>query len=115
MSTFTVSASTATFRSTINGSRQAAGDLQEITLGVLLASQSAWTGFLSLVTTKYHVHVPMGGAIVIDVVRGPGAGTLVIDGLGTTTALLTALERPTYLPNGQSMGSASFLITGSAL
>lgn len=68
-----------------------------------------------MVTTKVHVHVPLGGGVVIDVVRGPGADTLVVDGLGTTTAIMTSLERSTYLPNGRATGTAVFLVTGSAL
>jgi len=115
MSSFAISGTTATFRSTIRGSRQSIGDLQEFTLAVLMAAQSDWLTLQSLVTTKYAVHVPLGGAVVIDVVRGPGQGTLIIDNLGTTTAILTQLERPTYLPNAKSMGSATFLVTGTAL
>src|SRR5262245_42946323 len=115
MSSFQVSTTTATFRSTIRGSRQSIGDLQEFTLGVLMNAQSDWLTFASLATTRLHVHVPLGGSVVVDVVRGAGAGTLTIDGLGTTTAILTRLERPTYLPNVKSMGSATFLITGTAI
>ena len=115
MSTFTVSATTATFNSTINGSRQTIGDLQEFTLGVLVPSQSGWVTLQGLITSKYHVHVPIGGTPVVDVVRGSGAGTLVITGLGTTTAIMTNLERLTYLPNEKAVGTATFLVTGSAL
>jgi hypothetical protein len=115
MSSFQVSSTTASFRSTINGSRQATGDLQEFTLGILMNAQSDWLTLQSLATTMYHVHVPLGGAVVVDVVRGVGAGTLVIDNLGTTNAILTRVERPTYLPAGKSMGSATFLVTGAAI
>jgi len=116
MSTFVIGSTTATFKSTIQQARQSIGDLQEFVFGVYLASQSDWLTLQTLVTTKYHVHVPLGGdAIVIDVVRGPGAGSLVIDGLGSTAGILTTLSRPTYLPNGRSVGSATFLITGPAL
>jgi hypothetical protein len=115
MSSFQVSASTATFRSTIRGSRQSSGDLPEFTLSLLMAAQSDWLTLQSLVTTKYAVHVPLGGTPIVDVVNGPGAGTLVIDNLGTTTAILTRVERPTYLPNAKSMGTATFLVTGTAI
>src|SRR5262245_38100153 len=115
MSSFQIDATTATFHSTINGSRQSIGDVQELTLGILMAAQSDWLTLQTLVTTRYHVHAPIGGVAIVDVVRGPGEGTLTIDGLGATDAILTALERPTYLPNGKSMGSATFLITGDAI
>jgi hypothetical protein len=115
MSSFQIASTTATFRSTIRGSRQTIGDLQEFAVSVLMAAQSDWLTLQSLVTTKYHVHVPFGGSVVVDVVRGPGAGTLVIDNLGTTNAILTQLERPTYLPNGKTMGTATFLVTGTAV
>lgn len=115
MSSFQIDATTVTFRSTIGGSRQSIGDMPEFTVGVLMDAQSDWLTFQTLVTTKYHVHAPLGGVVVVDVVRGPGQGVLVIDNLGTTDAILTGLDRPTYLPNGMSMGSATFLVIGAAI
>ena len=115
MSTFVIGSTTATFKSTIQQAHQTIGDLQEFVFGVYLTTQSDWLTLQTLVTTKYHVHVPLGGVCVVDVVRGPGAGTLAIDGLGSTSGILTTLSRPTYLPNGRSLGSATFLITGPAL
>lgn len=120
MSTFTVTTGTppatvtivATFQSTINGSRHEAGDLERLTLGILLDDNAEWETLLSLVTTKYHVHAPFAGEAILDIVRGPGVGSLVVDGLGTTDALLISLDRPTYLPASRSMGSAVFLVTG---
>jgi hypothetical protein len=116
MSSFQVGASTATFRSTIRGSRQASGDLPQLTLGIYFPAHADWQALLALVTSKYGVHVPVGaGSIVIDIVRGPGAGTLTIDGLGSTSAILTALERSTYTVNNRTFGSADFLITGTPI
>ena len=116
MSTFVIGSTTATFKSTIQQAHQTIGDLQEFVFGVYLTTQSDWLTLQTLVTTKYHVHVPLGGSnVIVDIVRGPGAGTLAIDGLGSTSGILTTLSRPTYLPNGRSLGSATFLITGPAL
>jgi len=113
MSTFTVPPTVATFATTIRGSRQEAGDVQRLTLGVVFADEAEWQTLLNLTTTKYHVHSPIGGNIVIDVVRGPGQGTLDVDGLGAGAAVLITLERPTYLPFDRTMGSAVFLVLGS--
>lgn len=116
MSTFVIGSTTATFRSTIQSARQTIGDLQEFIFGVYLTTQADWLTLQTLVTTKYHVHVPIGGgSVVVDIVRGPGVGNLSIDGLGASAGILTTLSRPTYLPNGRSTGSATFLITGPAL
>jgi hypothetical protein len=116
MSTFVIGSTTATFKSTIQQAHQTIGDLQEFVFGVYLATQADWLTLQTLVTTKYHVHVPLGGGnVIVDIVRGPGAGTLTIDGLGGTSGIMTTLSRPTYLPNGKSVGSATFLITGSPL
>jgi len=48
-------------------------------------------------------------------VNGPGEGDLVIAGLGSTTAILTNLERSSYLPYSRSQGTATFLITGTVI
>lgn len=102
----------AIFGAAIRGSRQEIGDLQRLTLTVTLWEGSEWTTLRDLMTSKYHVHSPLGGDAVVDVVRGPGAGTLVIDALGETEAILVSLERSTYLPYDRSQGTAVFLITG---
>lgn len=115
MASFTITPTTAIFGAVIRGSRQEAGDLQRLTVTVTYWDVSEWANLLSLVTTKYHVHAPVGGDVVLDIVRGPGAGELVIDGLGSTTAILTNLERSTYLPYARSQGSANFLVTGLPL
>lgn len=119
MSTFTITVAgvptIATFRSSIRGSRQEVGDLQNFRVGVVLDSSADWLVMQSLVTTKYHVHSPLAGTCVIDVVRGAGEGYVVIDGLGESNALLVALERSTYLPHDRAIGTAEFLITGVAI
>jgi len=106
----------AIFGAIIRGSRQEVGDLQRVTLGVVFWEPSEWTTMRDLVTTKYAVHAPLSDdATVIDIVRGPGEGILVIDNIGETSAILIALERSTYLPYDRTMGSATFLITGLPL
>ena len=111
MATFTIGATTATFTATINGSSQEAGDLERVTVTALVADTTNWGSLFSLVTTKYHVHVPLGGNVVVDIARGPGTGTLVIAGLGTATAILVELRRTQYLPGGKTLAQATFLLT----
>jgi hypothetical protein len=115
MASFTIDTTEAIFGAVIRGSRQQSGDLQQLTLTITYWDVSEWSNLQSLVTTKYHVHSPLGGEPVVDVVKGPGEGTLVIDGLGSTSAILTALERGTYLPYDRSQGSGTFLVTGAPL
>jgi hypothetical protein len=115
MATFVISATTATFGAMIRGASQGAGDLETLSVGVHLADETAWRTLESLVTTKYHVHVPMSGTPIVDVVRGPGAGTLTISGgvLTTATAILIVLRRDTYTRNTRTTGSAQFLLTST--
>lgn len=115
MASFTIDPTSAIFGAVMRGSRQQAGDLQQLTLTITYWDAAEWSMLLSLVTTKYHVHSPIGGEPLVDIVRGPGEGELVIDGLGSTTAILTSLERATYLPYDRSQGSAAFLVTGAPL
>ena len=113
---FTVDATTATFAATMNGSKQTTqDDLQQLVLGVYFRTANEWDTLFSLLTTTYAVHSPIGGAtVVLDVLRGAGQGTLAVDNLGTWFAVMTACERSQYLPNEQSIGSATFLLTGTA-
>ncbi|HKE95939.1 MAG TPA: hypothetical protein VKB34_16645 [Povalibacter sp.] len=115
MASFTIGATAAIFGANIMGSRQTMGDLQQFTCSVTFWDVDEWTTFQSLITTKYSVHVPLGGDPVVDIVNGPGEGELVIAGLGSTTAILTSLERSSYLPYDRSQGTATFLITGTAI
>jgi len=115
MASFTIDSTEAVFGANITGSRQSIGDLQQLTCAVTFWDVDEWTTFQSLVTTKYSVHVPLGGTPVLDIVNGPGEGDLVIAGLGSTTAILTNLERTSYLPYNRSQGTATFLITGDAI
>jgi hypothetical protein len=78
----------------------------------MLLESTEWTPLLSLVTTKYGIHTPLTGPSIIDVVIGPGQGTLVC-GLGTTTAILTSLKETQYLTHGRRLASATFLVTGA--
>lgn len=110
--TFTITPNTATFHALIQGSSQATGDLQRLTLAVYLDDPLTWPTLLPMVTTKYHVHSPVGADVVIDIVRGPGVGTLTVDAFGTGLALLVDLRRDRWLPTGgRTMGSADFLVT----
>lgn len=112
-STFTIGGTTATFNATIIGSQQESGDLEHLTLAVVLPDQPEWVDFLSLVTTKYHVHAPMSGNAILDIVRGLGIGTLTISGLGATSALLVGLRRTRYLRANKSLATAEFLVTAA--
>lgn len=113
MASFQISATTATFGAMIRGASQTAGDLQQLEVGVNLRLDSDWVTMHSMVTSKLHVHVPVGGTPVIDVVRGLGEGTLTISGLGAVTAILTHLQRNTFVRGGRTLGQATFLITGT--
>ena len=115
MASFTIDTTSAIFGANVAGSRQMIGDLQQFTCAVTLWDASAWMTLQSLVTPKYHVHAPLGGSPLVDIVTGAGEGTLVIAGLGSTTAILTNLERAAYLPYNRSQGTATFLITGTAI
>jgi len=115
MASFTIASTVAVFGANINGSRQTLGNLQQFTCAVTMWDVSEWMTLQSLATTTYHVHAPLGGNPIVDIVGGAGEGNLVISGLGSTTAILTGLERNSYLPYNRTQGTATFLITGSAI
>lgn len=77
-------------------------------------SVAEWNDAVALMTQRYHVHQPLGGtATVLDVARGAGVGTLVIEALGTTSALLVELRATTYLPQAtRRQATATFIRTG---
>jgi len=112
--TFTIDATTATFKATINGSRRSTqDDLPQLTVGTYFVNTAEWDALYALLTTTYAIHSPIGGSIVVlDVLRGAGQGTLTIPSLGTWFAVMTGCEQSQYLPNDQSIGQATFLLTG---
>lgn len=110
--TFVVGATTATFHATISGSQDEAGDLERMTLGLHFDADADWSILFTLVTTKYHIHVPVSGTtIVVDVARGPGAGTLTVPSLITCHALLVDLHRSRWARAGKILGQGTWLIT----
>lgn len=111
--TFTVGATAASFVPTINGARQSnQDDLPQLTLGAYFQSTAEWDTLFSLLTTTYALQSPIGGSVVVlDVLRGAGQGELLVDNLGSWFAVLVACERSQYLPNEQSVGSVTFLLT----
>jgi hypothetical protein len=112
MATFTIDATTATFTATIANSQDEAGDLERLSLSIYVDNEIDWGALYALVTTKYHVHVPIGGSdVVVDIARGLGVGTLTVDGLMTASAILVALSRSRWLPGSRMTGTAQFLIT----
>ena len=113
MTSFAVGATTATFAATINGASQSSqDDLPQLTVGAWFRSAAEWDALSSLLTTTYAIHSPIGGStVILDILRGAGQGTLTVDNLGTWFAVMTACERSQYLPNDQSIGSATFLLT----
>ncbi len=112
-STFTIGATVATFSATIPGAGQEISEAERFTFTARFDTETEWRDAVSLVTPKYHVHTPMAGNIVVDVGRGPGAGALVVPGMGTTSAILTELRRVRYLPSGRSLAIATFLLTAA--
>lgn len=111
LSTFTISAITASFLARIEGSSQQIGDAERFVVTFLIASEAEWQDFVALVTSKYHLHSPLAGNVIFDYIRGPGVGSLTITGLGSTTAVLIDLRRTRYLTNGRAIGEATFLRT----
>jgi hypothetical protein len=111
--TFTVGGTVATFVATVNGYRQdTQDDLPRLQVGAFYRDASEWDTLQSLVTSSYAIHSPIGGDIVVlDIVRGAGQGTLSVDNLGAWFAVLIDVQRTTYLPNDQAVGSATFLLT----
>lgn len=109
MATFIIGGTTATFTDVRRGTSQESGDIEKLSIKVTIASQAEWVNLLSLVTTKYHVHVPLGGTPILDIVNGPGEGTLTIPGLGSATAVLISAKRNDYLRT-VTQGQADFLI-----
>jgi hypothetical protein len=116
MTSFVVDLTTATFRATINGARHSnQDDLPQLTVGTYFIDAAEWEALYSLLTTTYAVHSPIGGdTVVLDVLRGAGQGLLTIDGLGAWFAVMTSCERSRWLPNQQSVGTATFLLTAPA-
>lgn len=105
----------AEFHALVRGTTQEAGDLQRLTLGVYIDDPAQWANLQLLLTTKYHVHSPLGGDVVVDVVRGIGEGYLIVDDFGEGFAILVELQRNTYARANttQTLGSATFLLTGA--
>lgn len=115
MSTFAISGTSATFRAVVRGSSQDAAEPETFTVTAHFDSLAEWNDAVSLVTQRWHIHQPLGGTTtVVDVARGPGVGTLVVDSFGTTSALLTELRASTYLPAGRGrQGTATFVRTAA--
>jgi hypothetical protein len=111
--TFSIPPTLVTFGATIQGSRQEIGDLQRLTLGIHIEDETEWINMQTMVTSQYHVHAPLGGDLVIDIVRGPGIGYLIVDNLNEGGAILIDLQRSSYAPNAHTFGSATFLITAA--
>lgn len=97
----------------MRGSGQEAPEPEKFTCTVQFDSLAEWNDAVTLITSKYHIHLPLGGNAVVDVARGPGVGVLTLPVLGTTSALLVDLRASTYLPNAQRQGAATFVRTAA--
>jgi hypothetical protein len=111
LSTFTIGGTVCTFQATINGSSQDAPEPEKFVCTAYFSTVAEWTDAVTLVTSKYHVHLPLGGNAIIDVVRGLGVGALVLSGIGSTSALLVGLTRNRYLSSGRSFATMTFIRT----
>lgn len=111
LSTFTISGTAASFTATVNGSGQDAPEPEKVTIGAVFADALEWADAVALVTPKYHVHLPMSGNAIVDVIRGPGVGALVVSGLGSTSAILVGLQRTRYLDNARTLATMTFIRT----
>lgn len=115
MASFTIGATVSTFKAVVRGSSQDAAEPERITVTMHFDALAQWDNAVKLMTFRWHVHQPLGGGgVVIDVARGAGTGTLSIEGLGTTTALLVELRATTYLPGGaRRQATATFIRTAA--
>jgi len=116
VATSTIGGTVATFSARIAGSQDEAGDLEQITFATHVASAAEWADLVSLVTTKYHVHVPLDPTAdpIIDIVRGPGEGTLVVAGFGSASAILVAARQSAFVRSAAAAGgTAVFLLTSA--
>jgi hypothetical protein len=111
LSTFTIGATTTTFRAVVRGSSQDAAEPETVTVTTHFDSLGDWNAAVTLMTFRWHVHQPLGGSgVIVDIARGAGTGTLTIEGLGATTALLTELRTTTYLPGAaRRQATATFV------
>ena len=82
-------------------------------VGAVFVDATEWNEAVTLITSKYHIHLPLGGNAVIDVARGLGVGTLVISGLGTTSALLVDLRATDWSRSPRRIGTMTFIRTAA--
>ena len=113
LSTFTIGGTVASFTAHINGASQEAPEPERLVVGAMFADATEWNDAVSLITSKYHVHLPLGGNAVIDVARGLGVGTLVLSGLGTTSALLVDVRATDWSRSPRRMGTMTFIRTAA--
>jgi hypothetical protein len=116
VSTFTIGGTVTTFTAVIRGSSQDSAEPETLTITAYWSTDDEWHDATNLMTQTYHVHKPLGGnAVVIDVARGGGAGTLVLTNVGTTTAIMVGLRAQEYLPGvaGARVGTITFIRTAA--
>ena len=123
MSSFTAtqSGSSAEFIAVQEGYSSRAGPLEEKRIPLVVDSATAWGALFQLVTPRDLVSVrtcrgAIGASVVsttkVDIGGGAGEGTLVLDDVGTWTALLVELsDEPFASDTGRRLAQAVFLIT----
>jgi len=113
VATFSINGTSTTFLAVIRGSSQDAAEPERITVTAHFNSLAEWNDAVALMTLRWHIHQPLGGTgVVIDIARGAGVGTLIIESLGTTSAILVELRSTTYLPGGaRRQATATFIRT----
>jgi len=124
MSSFTVDSGTAAFTAVQEGYSSSSGALEQKKIPVVVESSDAWGALFGLVTPRDLVSVrtcrgAIGAAIVsttrVDVGGGAGEGTLVLDNIGTWSALLVDLQDEAFeVTTGRRLCQATFLITSAA-
>lgn len=115
MSSFTIGGHAITFTADADGFKESAEAVQEFQIDALVASAADWTTVLTYLRSwGVTIEAYPGGAIGAAAVdyNGAGPGTLVLDNVGTFTALLSAPDRDGAFASGARKARFRFTVTG---
>lgn len=114
MASFSVGGTTGQFTALATSFSDRGGALEQITIGILVESSTAWGALFSLRSWNVTQRpIPGGNTVYVDVGGGAGQGALNIENLDSHTAILMDVSRDLLEPGAQRMrGVATFLIVG---